>query len=571
MENNEPIFDRLVGLETEYAIRFRPGVSTRSRPAKCRFFAALVTCLERLTPTVAAKHFKEGQFLANGGAVWFETPDYTRDAGLIEGSSPECRGARQVVSYQRAQDRLLSQAAGQADMDGEFSLVKNSGDSRGNKYGAQENYEANLAAGWRLIFWRAGLVATLPLAFLTWVGLYFFIVTLIVYLLTAGALGLLCGLVSPRARQFLLGEFTEIRWLPPGWLGKSLLVFERLLTAPLASAVFLLSWLFAFRPTRDRLLPFLVSRAVIGGAGTIDRDGRFLIADKASSLNCVCGFGGFLKDRPIFTFGHFFKAIYAESWVSPREYFELFRSRQRLQLALGDSNMCETSEYLRVATTMLVLDAIEQEALKDAPVLQRPVKAMHQFCSDPTLDSQAKMSGGGLCSAVEIQRFYYDACQQFVAEFNGDVPDEVFEVLALWDGVLDSLENDPDSLCGRLDWVTKKYLIDQAADLSWEARKKIDIRYHELTDRGYFNEFAETGLVETIVPGEEIERATRTAPPGTPATMRGHYIREFADGDEPIRVNWKLVVVGKGRSSRRIRLAKYDTGRATRDERVRQA
>lgn len=571
MENKQPIFDRLVGLETEYAIRFRPGDSERSRPAKCRFFAALVSCLERLTPTVAAKHFKEGRFLANGGAVWFETPDYTRNAGLVEGSTPECRGPRRVVSYQRAQDRLLSQAADRADMGGEFSLVKNSGDSLGNKYGSQENYEAELASGWRLSVWRIGLVAALPLAFLTWVGLTLFIVTLIAYLLTAGALGLLGGLVAPRIRHLLLGEFTEVRWLPPEWLGRSLLFLERLLTAPLAGVVFALSWLFAFRPARDKLLPFLVSRAVIGGSGTISRDGKFLIADKASSLNCVCGFGGFVNDRPIFTFGHFFKAIYAESWVSPREYFELFRSRQRLQLALGDSNMSETSEYLRVATTMLVLDAIEHGSLDDAPILRQPIKAMHRICSDPNLESRVPLSEGLRWSAVEIQRFYLEACERFVAGCMSEAPDEVYEVLALWDDVLQALERDPSSLCGRLDWVTKKYLMEQAADLPWEARKKIDIRYHELTDQGYFHELGGTGLVESVLMEDEIERATRTPPPGTPATMRGHYIREFADSDQPIRVNWKTVAVGSGRSSRRIRLAKYDAKNLTPGDGVKHA
>ncbi len=67
--------------------------------------------------------------------------------GLIEGATPECRGPLQVVRYQRAQDQLLSQCARLAEVDGEFSLVKNDRDAAGNVYGAQENYEADSRHG----------------------------------------------------------------------------------------------------------------------------------------------------------------------------------------------------------------------------------------------------------------------------------------------------------------------------------------------------------------------------------------------------------------------------------------
>ena len=98
--------------------------------------------------------------------------------------------------------------------------------------------------------------------------------------------------------------------------------------------------------------------------------------------------------------------------------------------------------------------------------------------------------------------------------------------------------------------------------LSREARKKIDLRYHELSANGYHQRLAAAGLVET--PGGQswlneaaLERAMRTPPPDSPATMRGHFIREFADGEETLRVNWKRVTIGKGRDRRVIRLRRY--------------
>ena len=68
--------------------------------------------------------------------------------------------------------------------------------------------------------------------------------------------------------------------------------------------------------------------------------------------------------------------------------------------------------------------------------------------------------------------------------------------------------------------------------------------------------FADAELTARVVSPEQIQRARRSAPALTPATMRGHYIREFALGDEPIAANWKYVIIGQGWSRKFIRLAR---------------
>src|SRR5262245_22670914 len=146
------VFDRLIGLETEYAIRNRLSQGA-DPPSQYDLFGRVVAVLKQQLPTAAASpagQNKPGIFLANGGAVWFERNRVASGAGLIEGCTPECRGPRQLIACQRAQDRLLSEAAGSASGNSELRLVKNCRDSRGNTYGAQENYEAVLARGWRL-------------------------------------------------------------------------------------------------------------------------------------------------------------------------------------------------------------------------------------------------------------------------------------------------------------------------------------------------------------------------------------------------------------------------------------
>jgi proteasome accessory factor A len=278
----------------------------------------------------------------------------------------------------------------------------------------------------------------------------------------------------------------------------------------------------------------------------------------------VLGLGGFLKDRPIFTFGHFFKAICVESWFAPRDYFHLWRPRQRLQIGLGDSNMAEMAEFLRVGTTALVLDVIEAGELPPLPALQRPVEALHQLCSDPTLACAVPLVDGRQVTALQLQRLYLQACQQFL-ERRPEAPEEAHEVVAAWEEVLDALEQlqlsgeAPQSLIGAIDWVTKKHLLEEAGHgASWEARKKIDICYHELSPLGYFQMLQAAGLAAAFASPQELERAMRTPPANTPATMRGHYIREFSSDTEELSVNWKRVVIGRGFGSKSIRLARYD-------------
>ena len=102
------------------------------------------------------------------------------------------------------------------------------------------------------------------------------------------------------------------------------------------------------------LLPFLISRPIFAGAGNLDQERRLHLADKSTAMNCVTGLGGFISDRPIFTFGHFFKAVCIEGGFSLAEYRKMFSPRQRLQIGMGDCDLCQVAEFLRIGTTLLV-------------------------------------------------------------------------------------------------------------------------------------------------------------------------------------------------------------------------
>jgi proteasome accessory factor A len=568
------IFARLAGLETEYAVSVRPLSNADARrelpPTKLEIYERVLVALSKRLPVVRAYHLKEGAFLATGGAVWFEADRLTGDSGLIEGATPECRRPRDIVAFQQAQDRLLEDAVQQASFDCEIRLLKNDRDAFNNIYGAQESYEAEFATGVWLALWRVGLVLLFPLMIFTWLGMLAMSLAGLAYeYIAAGMIAPLGDLIVPRGwvGRVLLGE-DRVQARPfgapwPAWLESVLLMAERVVCGPLAAALYLLLQVVAFRRVRRKLLPFLISRPIFAGAGMLAGDNRFLLADKGPAMNSVMGFGGFFHGRPIILLGEFYKRLVNDALFAPLDYLDLFHSRQRLQIGIGDSNMCETAQWLRVGTTMLVLDCIEAGEMPDPPRIRHPISALRAVCADTEL-GHAIGTAQGACTATELQRFYAAACRRFLNR-HSHVPREAVELQTCWEQTLDALESNSRSLVGQLDWVTKRFLLESAPhDASHESLKKIDLKYHELSAEGYHRVLSEGLGGKQVVDPQEAERAMRLPPSDSPAALRGRLIREFVSGEEPLAVNWRMVRIGRGVGAKTYRLADYQSEHAER-------
>ncbi len=219
--------------------------------------------------------------------------------------------------------------------------------------------------------------------------------------------------------------------------------------------------------------------------------------------------------------------------------------------------MAEEAEYLRVGTTMLALDALEAGYLSKVPLISRPIKALRIFCADPSLEAKVRCKDGVLRSALDIQRHYYEACARLVAE-SPDANDEARDILSRWGEVLSLLETNPGALVGRLDWITKRFLLEQTqdadADTDQAVKKKIDIRYHELSPDGYYRRLETTGCTRAILSADEIEDATHFPPHDSPATKRSRYLRAFSRAEKTLRVNWNTITLGRGSDAKTIEL-----------------
>lgn len=527
------MLDRHMGLETEYAVR---RLGTNRFPLGNLFlFRALMSAMKPHCDQIKGRDFSitgERYFVQNGGAFYYEALPTAMDGGLVEGVTPECTSPRELLIYQKAQERLLVSALRHAeralphssDEDCRFGLLKNCRDAYGHVHAAQENYEVDIATGWRLNLLRAGLLALapaiVPVALLLWATTFIWIVPALAYSIVRSA-------VRARSRARVSQTAEETFWSVVQRMARPLVFLEISLWAPVTWTLNRLFSMLAYREIRRGAMAFFVSRAIVCGAGTLLADGRFVIAEKAGVIRRVLRVTNSPNDRPLIDTGNLFKRFMAPTTLRFRPFLDLLCRRQRLQLGFADANMAPTAEYLKLGMTSLVLDMAESGWLNEAPQTRDSVDALRTLSADPGLAAHVEMKDGSRWDALRLQRWYLGRAVDYVAQ-SQTVSLEATRIIRLWTEVLDALETNPDTLFGRVDWVTKQSLIERGRHTcDYYALKKIDLRYHELDD-GYFQWLRAAGLIEDAVRDYEIERAIKKPPRSKMARARSICVRRMA-------------------------------------------
>lgn len=500
-----------MGLETEYVLRF----SSRggSKPIREILYRAVE---DAIRDRVQAAPGEVGYFLQNGAALNFEqaAPRELR-GGLLEMATPECRGPGQLFVYQKAQEALLVDVLPQANRllaaqgyEGALTLIKNSRDAEGNTYGVQENYEVTVAEGAGLRRLRIGSVFFRGFIFAAYLGIRLLSYPLEVLERLAGG--------EDRVESMALD---------------ALRIPFKFLAAFLARNAFL--------RIRRQAAAFLVSRIIFTGAGTVSRDGRFALCERASALTGEVPRMDRWQEYPIFQLTNLMKP-YLSFDFSPAAFRRLLNPVQRLQLGCSDANLAEPAEYLKVGTTALVLDMVEAGYLDDAPFLADPVWALRALSEDPTLQVKVPTRDGRRMSALELQTYYLEKAQTFVRASNTPST-EAHQLIRTWEETLIALQQDPSSLFGQVDWVTKRVLLSETDEESLETRKKLDIKYHEL-GTGYLATLKEGGYSPTMVEPEELERAKLHPPENSPGFERGRAVSRM--DLEGVRFSWDRATIG---------------------------
>jgi proteasome accessory factor A len=576
--------DRVFGIETEYAVIYHAGRGERTRPTNLalypRFESALRQRVRTLPRALSLLRTKEGRFLENGASFHYEATPENYEHGLIEMASPECRDPFVLIRFERAKDELIEELAEEVNRElrlagyrGEVRIGKNNVDSEAHTFGSHESYwvEDRLPLGARLAFipiWALLWALSLPvLAWLFLAPLAVLLTTLVVGVLLL-VWGAMLSIARPSAARRML------RWVEarlgrlesrPGGIVRRM----NRLAAPLFPLLALHSMFynrFHFRVFRRNLTAFLVTRTVHCGAGAVLLDGGpvFRLAQRPPFVRTLARIFPFGEERPIFEL----RDLFFRPWSA-------LGTLRRLHLLIGDANLCEWAQVLRVGATTLVLEAIESGRITDWPVLRDPLDALDQINRDPELRAELELISGERVTALEIQRRYLNAVRRVLAEDPGPRAVWKARVLHMWEETLRLLEQDPGALADRVDWIAKRRLLwEEVPDRAdWQALRerghevvgpsnkdaaadrrlreiayrllRADLRYHELSPRGGYRRLEASGEARRLSDPEQVRRSQKEPPSDTRAWARGHAIKWAQAHARSGGVAWHRVRLGK--------------------------
>lgn len=293
------------------------------------------------------------------------------------------------------------------------------------------------------------------------------------------------------------------------------------------------------------VMPHFVSRQIYTGAGKVGseappsggREINFQITQRADFFEEEVGLETTLK-RPIVN-------TRDEPHCDAQKY-------RRLHVIVGDANMSEVANFLKVGTTSLVLSMIEDDwfarANRDLG-LQSPVASMRKVSYDLDLSEPLELSDGRTMTAVEMQWEYLDLARKYAEErgLESVGGTEIgLDIVRRWEQVLTALEADPMSLAKQLDWVAKYRVVNayrERHDLSWRDHKlaAMDLQYHDVNPVRSLQ--ARLGM-ETILDPESVREAVTEPPETTRAYFRGKCLQKWAPSIAA--ANWDSLVFDLG-------------------------
>jgi proteasome accessory factor A len=291
------------------------------------------------------------------------------------------------------------------------------------------------------------------------------------------------------------------------------------------------------------LIPWFVTRQIFTGAGKVGAENGadacdYQLTQRADFFEEEVGLETTLK-RPIIN-------TRDEPHADPQKY-------RRLHVIVGDANLCEVATFLKCGTTAIVLAMIEDGFIDKDLSIGGPVAAIRRISHDPTLRATVDVADLGTCTALEMQWEFLRLARKYAEESGlescgGDEIGAV--VLDRWEQTLAALEDDPMTLDGQLDWVTKLKLLQAYVDrdnLEWSDPKLelLTVQYHDVRpDRSLYERLVRNGKVERLLDDTDVAAAMADPPPTTRAYFRGRCLAKWADS--VVAANWDSLVLDVG-------------------------
>ena len=289
-----------------------------------------------------------------------------------------------------------------------------------------------------------------------------------------------------------------------------------------------------FSKISDVLIPFLVSRQLVCGAGKVlqtPRGAVFCLSQRAEHIWEGVS-SATTRSRPIIN-----------TRDEPHADAERYR---RLHVIVGDSNMAEPTTLLKVGSADLVLRMIEAGVVLRDLSLENPIRAIREISHDVTGRRPVKLANGREVSALDIQGEYFSKAKDF-AERRGLIEAEptVARVLELWERTLAAVESQDLSVIDReIDWAIKRSLIERYRakhNLALDSPRvaQLDLAYHDINrDRGLYYLLQRRGRIERTTDDLTVFQAKVLPPQTTRARLRGEFIKAAQEKRREFTVDW---------------------------------
>ncbi|WP_030542133.1 Pup--protein ligase [Streptomyces albus] len=287
-----------------------------------------------------------------------------------------------------------------------------------------------------------------------------------------------------------------------------------------------------FSRLADILIPFLVTRQMICGAGKVlqtPRGAVYCVSQRAEHIWEGVS-SATTRSRPIIN-----------TRDEPHADAERYR---RLHVIVGDSNMSETTMLLKVGATDLVLRMIEAGTVMRDLTLENPIRAIREVSHDMTGRRKVRLASGREASALEIQQEYYEKAVDF-CERRGIRTGTVERVLELWGRTLEAIrDEDLDRIGTEIDWVMKYKLLDRYRaknniTMSHPRVAQIDLAYHDIhRRRGLYYLLERRGQAARVCNDLKIFEGKSVPPQTTRARLRGDFIRRAQEQRRDFTVDW---------------------------------
>ena len=421
-----------MGVETEFGVAAYDGSRQVLTPEEVARY---------LFRPVVAQHRSSNVFTSNASRLYLDVGSHP------EYATAECDSLSQLLAYDKAGERIFHQLSQQCDealrndgFAGSTYLFKNNVDSRGNSYGAHENY-----------------------------------------------------LIS---RELALKSFGQ------------------------------------------QLLPFLITRQLICGAGKIAGD-KFVISQRADQVWEGVS-SATTRTRPIIN-------------TRDEPHGDSHRYR-RMHVIVGDSNMSEPTFALKVGSMLLVIEMLEAGFDLPDMELADPIAHIRDIAADPTGATELTLAAGGTVTALEVQQRTLDAATRWLEQRpdEGTPNEEMARVVDLWARVLDAIATqDFSGVDTEIDWVIKRKLLTQFKDrlgCGWDHPKlaQIDLTYHDINpERGLFYLLERKGLAARWIEDAAIEQAVDNPPATTRAAVRGEFLTAVRERGLAHNVDWVHLKVNR--------------------------